>query len=57
MYLPMGVAKKRLWLDNKKAMPTKKLNQSGFIPMLIIIILIVAVVIYLAYTRVLHAQQ
>jgi hypothetical protein len=34
----------------------KKLNQSGFIPLLVTILLIVVAVIYVAYTRVLHAQ-
>lgn len=38
-------------------MKTKKLNQSGFIPMLILILLIVAAVIYLVYTRVLHVSK
>jgi hypothetical protein len=33
------------------------LNQSGFIPLLIAVLLIVAVLIYLVYTRVLHAQH
>lgn len=31
-------------------------NQAGFIPLLIVILLVVAVVVYLTYTRVLHAQ-
>lgn len=33
------------------------LNQSGLIPLLIFVILVVAALIYLAYTRVLHAQH
>lgn len=32
-------------------------NQQGFIPLMITILIIVAVIIYLAYTRVLHAQN
>ncbi len=32
-------------------------NQSGFIPLLISILIIVVALIYLAYTRVVHAQQ
>ncbi len=35
----------------------KQLNQGGFIPMLVLIILIVLAIVYIAYTRVLHAQQ
>lgn len=35
----------------------KPLNQSGFVPLLICVTLIVLAVVYLAYTRVLHAQQ
>jgi hypothetical protein len=31
-------------------------NQNGFIPMLIGILLIVLAIIYIAYTRVLHAK-
>jgi hypothetical protein len=37
-------------------MKQKNLNQAGFVPLLLIILIIVAVVVYLAYTRVLHAQ-
>ena len=33
------------------------LTQSGFIPMMISILLIVLVLIYLVYTRVLHANS
>ena len=38
-------------------MKRSSLNQNGFIPLIIIILIIVGVVIYLAYTRVLHAKQ
>lgn len=38
-------------------MKNKPLGQSGFVPMLIVILIVVAVVVYLAYTRVLHAQH
>jgi hypothetical protein len=38
-------------------MKSKPLNQAGFIPLLITVLLIVAAVIYLVYTRVLHAQK
>ncbi len=34
----------------------KKLNQAGFLPLLVLILIIVGVIVYLAYTRVLHAQ-
>lgn len=37
-------------------MKPKQLNQSGFIPLLIAVLLIVAAVIYLVYTRVMHAR-
>lgn len=32
-------------------------SESGFIPLLVTILIIVAAVVYLAYTRVLHAHQ
>jgi hypothetical protein len=32
-------------------------NQSGFIPLLVTLLLVIAVVIYLIYSRVLHAQK
>lgn len=35
----------------------KALDQSGFVPLLFAILIIVAAVVYVAYTRVLHAQQ
>jgi hypothetical protein len=38
-------------------MARKPLNQSGFIPLLVTILIIVLAVIYLAYTRVLRANQ
>jgi hypothetical protein len=38
-------------------MKSKPLNQAGFIPLLIAVLLVVAAVIYLVYTRVLHAQK
>jgi sorbitol-specific phosphotransferase system component IIC len=38
-------------------MRAKKLNQTGFIPFLILILIIVAAIIYLVYTRVLHVSR
>lgn len=38
-------------------MKRKPLNQQGFIPLLITIIVIVAALIYVVYTRVNHAQH
>ena len=38
-------------------MSRRSLNQSGFIPMLLTLVAIVLVVVYLVYTRVLHAKQ
>jgi hypothetical protein len=38
-------------------MKRQPLDQSGFIPMLIAVLTMVAVLIYLAYTRVLHANS
>jgi hypothetical protein len=38
-------------------MKPKPMNQSGFVPLLILILLLVAVGVYLVYTRVLHAQS
>jgi hypothetical protein len=35
----------------------RSLNETGLIPLLVIILIVVVAVIYLAYTRVLHAQQ
>jgi hypothetical protein len=35
----------------------KRQNQHGFIPMLILFLLIIAAVIYLAFTKVLHNQK
>jgi hypothetical protein len=32
-------------------------NQSGFIPLLLTVLAVVVVVIYLIYTRVVHAQR
>ena len=37
-------------------MKHKPLDQNGFLPLLITILLIVAAVVYLVYTRVLHAK-
>lgn len=37
-------------------MKTKPLNQNGFVPLLVVILLIVAAVVYVVYTRVLHAK-
>lgn len=36
---------------------SKKPNQNGFIPMLIIFLLVIAAVIYLAFTQVLNHQK
>lgn len=44
-------------VNNYAYMKRTPLNQTGLIPLLILVLLIVAAVIYLAYTRVLHAQQ
>lgn len=38
-------------------MKRHSLNQSGFIPMLIAILLIVLILIFLVYTRVVHSQH
>ncbi len=38
-------------------MNRQQLNQSGFIPLLVTVLLIVAVAIYFVYTRVLHATR
>jgi len=38
-------------------MKPKSLDQSGFVPMLVTILLIVAAIIFFVYTRVLHAQH
>ncbi|HXE09983.1 MAG TPA: hypothetical protein VN554_00990 [Verrucomicrobiae bacterium] len=37
-------------------MKRKPLNEAGFLPLLITILIVVAVIVYLAYTRVLHAK-
>lgn len=37
-------------------MKLKPLNQSGFVPLLILILLLVTAGIYFVYTRVMHAQ-
>lgn len=37
-------------------MKPKPLNQSGFVPLLILVLLLVAAGIYFVYSRVLHAQ-
>jgi len=42
---------------NEINMKKHKLNQQGFIPMLLSILTIVLVLIYFVYTRVLHAHQ
>ena len=36
---------------------TKPLNEAGFLPLLLAILLTVAAIIYLVYTRVLHVQN
>jgi len=38
-------------------MKRKSLNESGFVPLLVTILILVAAVIYFVYTRVLHAQD
>jgi hypothetical protein len=38
-------------------MKRKNLNEAGFIPLLITLFLIIAVIIYLVFSRVHHAQQ
>jgi hypothetical protein len=38
-------------------MKHKPLNEAGFIPLLVTILLIIVAVIYVVYTRVLHAQK
>jgi hypothetical protein len=38
-------------------MKRRPLDQAGFVPMLITILLVVGALIYLAYTRVLHANN
>lgn len=38
-------------------MKSRPLGESGFIPLLIVILLIVAAIIYLVYARVLHLQK
>jgi Tfp pilus assembly protein PilX len=38
-------------------MKSKSLNETGFVPFLVLILLIVAAIIYLVYTRVLHLQK
>lgn len=35
----------------------RNLNQAGFIPMILTILLIIAAIIYIAYTRVAHANH
>ena len=42
---------------NKSQMKYKKLNQNGFIPMMLSILAVVLLIIYFAYTRVLHAAH
>lgn len=36
---------------------TKRQNQNGFIPMIIVFLLLIGAVIYLAFTQVLHHQK
>ena len=38
-------------------MKSKSLNETGFVPLLVVILLIVAAIIYLVYTRVIHLQK
>lgn len=40
-----------------KSVAAAPLNQEGFIPMIICLILIVGIIIYFAFTRVLKAQN
>lgn len=42
---------------NEPKMKRKQLNTDGFIPLLLAILAVVIVIIYLAYTRVLHAAH
>jgi len=42
---------------NMRRRPPKKGSQSGFIPMIIMLVLMLAIVIWFSYTRVLQAQQ
>lgn len=44
-------------INNKAQMKHKKLDQNGFIPMLLSILAVVLLIIYFAYTRVLHATH
>ncbi|HYH36454.1 MAG TPA: hypothetical protein VD706_03070 [Candidatus Saccharimonadales bacterium] len=37
-------------------MKPKPLNQSGFLPLLILILILVAAGVYVVYSRVMHAQ-
>jgi hypothetical protein len=37
-------------------MKLKPLDEAGFLPLLIMLVIIITVVVYLVYTRVLHAQ-
>jgi hypothetical protein len=37
-------------------MKRARLNQSGFLPLLVVVLVVVLTGIYLVYTRVLHAQ-
>ncbi len=45
-----------LQIVNIKMLNTKP-NQQGFIPMIIVFLLLIGVVIYLAFTQVLHNQK
>lgn len=40
-----------------KLMARKPLNQSGLIPLLVTVLILVGAIIYVAYTHVLHAQK
>lgn len=42
---------------NKSNMKRTPLNEAGFIPMLLSILAVVVAVIFVAYTRVLHASR
>ena len=53
----LPLAFKRKQFNNKTKMKHKHLNESGFIPLILTILAVVVVIIYLAYTRVLHAAH
>gem|GEM_PF-1279380 len=44
-------------INNRAQMKRSPLNHSGFVPLLLTILIIVVVLIYVGYTRVLHASH